>query len=178
MLRRIVRAFPHFFRGCPYLWDRERYRWWNYFPLSPVYPRRIPNWLRSNPKPRDTDLGQFDRVNPRSRITWRRGDAGGKQHWRKRDGWRWRVEQPVSSRRWITDVFGISSSPSLHSSRESHSKLHVSFIHFTLLSYRDVTPLNRAKIINLQWKQNIMYTFIYLQHLILISKIYFVPFDN
>lgn len=48
----------------------------------------------------------------------------------------------------------------LHSSRESHSKLRVSFIHFTLLSYRDVTPRYRAKIINLPGKQNVICMYI------------------
>lgn len=46
--------------------------------------------------------------------------------------------------------------PGLHRSRESHSKLRVSFIHFILLLYRNVTSQNQVKIINLE-KHNAMF---------------------
>jgi len=39
--------------------------------------------------------------------------------------------------------------PGLHSSREWHSKLRVSFIHFAPLPYRDAVPQNSLEIINL-----------------------------
>lgn len=45
--------------------------------------------------------------------------------------------------------------PGLHRSRESHSKLRVSFIHFILLLYRNVASQNKAKIINLPEKHNV-----------------------
>lgn len=61
-----------------------------------------------------------------SRITRRRGDAGGNNGGgREMDGDEGGSPSPRPGR-WITDVFGISSSPGLHSSRESHSKLRVS----------------------------------------------------
>jgi len=39
--------------------------------------------------------------------------------------------------------------PGLHSSREWHSKLRVSFIHFAPLPYRDAAAQNALEIINL-----------------------------